>query len=191
MQQASPGRFSGRQITVTVVAICAAVIMVPVGVYAAAVNKVAIADSSHPARTVTVDSQGRLKTFVSGSVRPAAPTAPFHRGVFVSNTSDQVIGARIPLGKSLAISSLHVNTFGNAPGLTEIVVLKALANGDCVDNGPLRGTVAAFHMSSEDTAWNFDRIFPVPQVWSKTNRAMCLLVVSPSDLFVVMDGYTY
>jgi hypothetical protein len=95
-------RFSGGQITTMVVATCAAVVMAPVGVVAAAHSSVSIADGKHPARQATVSSSGALSvkptgtTSVSGAVLalPSRPLAPF--AISGEQTTNQALNLAMP-----------------------------------------------------------------------------------------------
>jgi hypothetical protein len=51
--------FSSRQIVVIVVAICLAVVLAPIGVYAASVQKVRLVDKNYATRAAKVAPDGR------------------------------------------------------------------------------------------------------------------------------------
>jgi hypothetical protein len=90
---ARPGaRLTGSQWVAVVVAVCLAVVLAPAGVYAAAIQKVR----------------------VSGNVRTVSqpPAQPFHRGQLVTSPT---LGARVPAGKGLAITSVSTVWL---PGMT-------------------------------------------------------------------------
>jgi hypothetical protein len=68
-----PGRFTGKQITTMVVALCVAVVAFPVGVYAAT-SAVTIADATS-GTTAKVNTQGRLLVAPPNTVQSAASGA--------------------------------------------------------------------------------------------------------------------
>lgn len=68
-------RFSGRQITTMVVALCAAVVAAPIGAIAVTSTVVNIADPAHPAQKAKVNASGRLLTAPCGSRSCAAVDA--------------------------------------------------------------------------------------------------------------------
>lgn len=55
-------RFTGRQFTTMVVAVCLAVVAFPAGVFAASLTKVNVADSTFASRVAHVTAQGRFVT---------------------------------------------------------------------------------------------------------------------------------
>lgn len=114
--QESQRRFNGRQLTIMVVAVCAAVVLAPAGVLAASHTVVSIADGKHPSRTATVTTQGAQ--VVSGSVRlagtskvsgtvkdsPSLPGTPFSASVIGTNP------ITVPAGKHLVMTTISVVT---------------------------------------------------------------------------------
>jgi hypothetical protein len=72
-------RVTGRQITTMVLAVCAAAVLAPAGVYAAGHSSVSIADGSHPSRLATVSTSGAESVKVKGDVAvpPSRPAVPF------------------------------------------------------------------------------------------------------------------
>jgi len=121
-------RVSGRQITVMVVAICAAVVLAPAGVVAATHSDVSIADAKHPSHTATVTKKGAQ--VVSGSVRltgtskitgtvrntPSLAGTPY---VLVGKTGPASGGGSpqtVPAGKHLVVTTLSVQVSVSTQG---------------------------------------------------------------------------
>lgn len=194
-------QLTGRQVVTIVVALCTALVLTPVGVYAAATQKVTISDAKKPKQAAKVDAKGRLAVTVPGGVVAAAPARPFHRGLSLDPTSNS-IGAPIPKGTSLAITSLSIawaqgmSAGDGLPGV-RIVVRKANADGTCPSGGAVHGTVmhyAAEANSADPQPIQVDvvRTFPTPQVWRATNRALCLQAdPHVGNIPVVVDGFLY
>lgn len=188
-------RLSGNQIVVVVLAACLALVLAPVGVYAAAVQKVRLIDANST-RAVEVDGTGRLLTKVTGTVtangtvsaRPVAPAQPLHRSGAVSAATVSIVGPPIAQGKSIAIGSVHV-MWTAAGGWSQVQVLRAEANGSCSPTGTLVQEVANIRLGSGQPHANV--VFPVPQVVEATDRALCLAVASAIDGQVVVDGFLY
>lgn len=198
-------RLSGRQLVIVVVAICFAIVLAPAGVYAAAAAKVKIVDASNPSRAVKVDSGGRLQTSVSGSVTvsgnvkaavsgtvsalPAPPTSPVHReGSLVAATSS-VVGAVIPAGRNLAITSIQL-MFLDAGGWNQVKLIQASPGGTCSTGGTLLKVIANLRMSLNGDV-NEQVTFPVPVVQEANANGICVVVTSAMDGQALVDGYTY
>lgn len=102
-------RLTGRQLTVIVVAVCAAIVLAPVGVFAASKQLVTINDGKHPARKATVSKDGALKVSgkvdadVSGQVRavPGLPGQPFTMSGGSSYT--------VPAGKHFVVETISAD----------------------------------------------------------------------------------
>lgn len=202
MNPESDRRLTGNQIVAVVFALSAAVILAPVGVYAAAVQKVAIADAQNPRLTANVDRNGRITASVTGRVGgrmesvPRPPAEPFHRGQLVS-PSTPTLGAQIPKGKSLAITSvstvydLSMTTSDGRQGV-RLVVRKADSSGICPATGPVHGVVLHVIPMPGEESGNVERTFPTPQVWRATASALCLQHDSGvAGIPVVVDGYLF
>jgi hypothetical protein len=121
-------RVSGRQITIMVVAICAAVVLAPAGVLAASHSDVSIADAKHPSHTATVTSKGAQ--VVSGSVRLTGtskitgtvknarglPGTPY---VLVGKAGPASGGGspqKVPAGKHLVVTTVNVTVYDSVKG---------------------------------------------------------------------------
>jgi hypothetical protein len=98
-----------------VLAVCLALVLAPVGVYAAAVQEVRLIDANST-RAVEVDGAGRLLTegAVTGTVtangtvsaRPVAPSAPLHRSGSVAAATGSIVGPPTAQGESIAVGCL-------------------------------------------------------------------------------------
>lgn len=188
-------RLSGNQIVVLVVALCAALVLTPVGVYAASITKVRLVDASSATRAVKVSSSGRVLSDVKGSVtatgtlsaRPAAPAQPLHREGSGDAAAYSFAGAAIPQGKNIAIGSLHFMGL-NAGGWTQVSFIKAQPNGACVAPGTNTMVIANANFGGGE---NVSIEFPVPLVQPATDRAMCILVTAAAGYQLTVDGFLY
>lgn len=198
MTRGSDRRLTGNQIVAVVFALSAAVILAPVGVYAAATQKVVIADAQTPRLTANVDSKGRIAASVGGRIEsvPRPPATPFHRGQLVSPNTP-TLGAPIPRGKSLAITSvstvydLSMTTSDGRQGM-RLVVRKASSGGSCPTTGPVYGVVMHVVPMPNAESGHVERTFPTPQVWRATDSALCLQHDSgAAGIPVVVDGYLF
>jgi hypothetical protein len=111
-------RISGTHITVMVVAVCGAIVLAPVGVYAAAHSRVSIADGKHPTRVATVSKKGALT--VAGTVKvagtaavkvsgtPSVKTLPGLRGTpyAVTILTDQTQAPAVPAGRTFVVTTV-------------------------------------------------------------------------------------
>jgi len=110
----SDRRFTGRQLTVIVVALCATVVLTPVGVMASSHTIVSIGDGRHPSQTAAVTKAGAQ--VVTGAVRltgtsavkgtvstkPGLPGTPYSVTVNTLDTNSQTV----PAGKSFLVTSV-------------------------------------------------------------------------------------
>jgi hypothetical protein len=203
-------RLSGNQIVVIVLALCGALVLAPVGVYAAATQKVSIVDAKSAKHAVKVDSDGRLQvagsTDVTGNVnanvsgnvnanvagtvssRPAPPAEPFHREAGLGPSTILVVGAAVPAGKNLALTSVQLmfNTIGG--GWNQVSLVAANPNGTC-PTAPVIKTVANLRLGASD--FNEQVTFPVPVIQAATATGICVVISSAMDGQIVVDGYTY
>jgi hypothetical protein len=133
-------RFTGRQFTTMVVAVCLAVVAFPAGVFAASLTKVNVADSTIASRVAHVTAQGRLVTTacdsdacaavdagkvrvgdglgtltVDGSVLPYNPSTAFSRALGAS----QLIKPGLATGKVM-ITSLSFMNLSSSPAFVTI-----------------------------------------------------------------------
>lgn len=142
-------RFSGTQITTMVVAVCVAMIALPVGVMAATGSFVNIVDpvnSAAKARvngvgglwTTDVDpiskSQGRVvagRQLVDGLARPALPTTPFAFGAQTFGSVNVLLGSG-----TVAVTDLMMSHENNDHSrLNVLVALHAGTSGGCESLG--------------------------------------------------------
>jgi hypothetical protein len=114
-------RVSGRQITIMVLGICVAVVLAPVGVFAATHSSVSIADGTHPSHLARVTSKGAQVVSVSGTptVRitklPAVhatvtavaglPGTPFAR---TASTDTGTVSVTAPAGTTDVVQTISV-----------------------------------------------------------------------------------
>lgn len=125
-------RLSGRQITTIVVAVCAALVLAPVGVFAASHSSVSIADGKHPSRLASVTSKGAQVVTVTGTptvqitgtpkVRatvttvPGLPGTPFAE---TATTSSDTVSVTVPAGTHAVVQTISVKiTIDNSVTLT-------------------------------------------------------------------------
>lgn len=193
-------RLTGNHIVAIVASVCLALVLAPVGVYAASVAKVRIVDAGSANRAVKVDRSGRLQTSssvtgsvaasVSGSVsaRPAPPSEPFDRLELIAIATSEVVGPPIPKGKSLAIGSVRY-TWISAGGLSTVEVRKAEPNGTCTTTGTLVAPVTYLRFGTEDRF--VSATYPVPVVVKATDTALCLVAGAAGDAYVQITGFTF
>lgn len=181
-------------------AFVAGLVVAPTAVEAAKnVQKVVIADAKKPTKTVKVDGKGRIKAVVSGKVatppnRPAPPARPFHRESMQGGTTNAAVGAPVPRGRNVALTSVTVmSTPNSGSGWSRLYWAKAV-NGGCAQQGSELQRIADFylgHSSTVDIDRHFLQTYPVPQIRRATDTPLCLRAISASGLVIVVDGYTY
>src|SRR5579885_2057793 len=127
-------RFSGRQVTVITVSICASVVLTPTIVYAAATStRVTIVDPRHPAHKAHVDAAGQLlvgdghgKLTIDGKVaaRALAPSRPWNPINFVIVSQGQprseLFAATVPT--KLNLTSFTVAAAASGTGTVTVDV---------------------------------------------------------------------
>ena len=163
-------RLSGRQITIMVVAVCGALVLAPVGVFAASRSSVSVADGRHPSQLASVTKTGAQVMTVTGtpSVRIAGvpkvratvttvaglPGTPFAK---TASTASDTVSITTPAGKHDVVQTISVKiTVDNSVSLTgaEITYLEGgvlqrldfptpkMATGDSLTNAVFGNTVA-------------------------------------------------
>lgn len=187
--------FTGRQITAIVVAVSLAAIFMPVTVYAATGTGVNIVDKINSSYKARVESSGRLKTSVAGTVeaRPAVPKTPFHRGAWFWQGTSTV--AKIPQGKNIAISSLTAMGKGSN-GPESVLEWRKAVNGSCDGATQVVGIVAGFDVINEGSVSggpnvNWTHSFPVPSIRTATNTPLCLVYTAGVNGYLTVDGFLY
>ena len=183
-------RFTGRQMTAVVIAVCAAVILTPVSVTAAtAWSKVSIVDQDQRRNAVEVSPTGQLMARVAGTVRvaPGVSGTAFHREGNVEAATAGTVGEPFPAGKNIAVGSINVIAT-NAGGWNQLFWEEANASGQCDGSGADVGVVSNFYLSGSQ---NFNKEFPVPQIRTGRSVPLCLRVLAAGTLHLVVDGYTY
>ncbi len=109
-------RLSGRQITAMVFAVCAAVVLAPVGVFAATRSTISIADGKHPSHLAHVTATGAQviagTATVKGTVTaaPASPTKPFAKTGFTPAQAVNSASVTVPNGTQVVIQTISVKT---------------------------------------------------------------------------------
>jgi hypothetical protein len=114
-------RVSGRQITIMVLGVCVAVVLAPVGVFAATHSSVSIADGTHPSRLAKVTTKGAQIVSVSGTptVRitgtptvhatvtavPGLPGTPFTK---TASTDSSTVSVTAPAGSTDVLQTIGV-----------------------------------------------------------------------------------
>jgi hypothetical protein len=107
-------RLSGRQITTIVLAVCVAVVLAPVGVFAAAKHSaVSISDGTHPSRLAHVTKSGAQVVAISGTPTvhatvtavPGLPGKPFAE---TNSTSSGTVSVTTPKGAHDVIQTIGV-----------------------------------------------------------------------------------
>jgi len=110
-------RLSGRQVTVIVVAVCAAVVLAPVGVFAASHSTFSLADGKHPSRLATVTKTGAQVVTVSGTPKvhlsgtstvtavPGVPGKPFAAS---ATTASDTVSVDVPSGSHAVVQTVSV-----------------------------------------------------------------------------------
>jgi hypothetical protein len=110
-------RFTGRQITTMVVAVCLAVIAFPVGSFAAGLTTVRVADSIYSTRVAHVTAQGRLTTDTCDNDSCASVDAGKQR-VGDGSGALTVDGSVLPYNPGTAFSRMIFTPGLIKPGLT-------------------------------------------------------------------------
>jgi hypothetical protein len=125
-------RLSGRQITIMVVAVCGAVVLAPVGVFAASRSSVSIADGTHPSRLAEVTKKGAQVVTVTGTPTvkvtnlptvhatvtavPGLPGKPF---AVTATTASDTVSVTVPAGTHAVVQTISVKiTVDNSVTLT-------------------------------------------------------------------------
>jgi hypothetical protein len=140
---------SGKQLTTVVVAVCAAVVLTPVGVLASSRSSVSIADAKNPSRTAVVTKSGTQ--VISGSVKlsgtstvkgtvattPGLPGTPY--SMRLANTLDTSTQT-VPAGKQFRVTTVTSSVLV-APGVTvnHLAILNDATQVDLLDIPLVKG----------------------------------------------------
>ena len=133
-------RFTGRQITTMVLAACLALILLPVGAYAATGTDTTIVDAVHKSQGARVTSAGRLVTApcdanscaavdgsslrVGGSALPYRPDTAFSTVYYLPDLSHiRLIRPGLKAGSKIMITSITVMPFGFDPSFAVNIAL--------------------------------------------------------------------
>ena len=188
------GRFSGRQITVMVVAVCMAIVAFPVGVFAATGSFVNITDPIKKAEKARVvkgslrvgDGQGAMTVDGTLAARQAPPTQPFrlNPNAFATNPVSFVKLGAVPAGRGVALSTVSLTA--NQGGVTTFGLMWRLSSDNCVSDiqFPVPGDVG----SGDIGAWmvqsrsSFVVPYATPFVIPPTpGKSVCFYVNPTSD----------
>jgi hypothetical protein len=155
-------KFTGRQVTVMVVAVCAAAILTPAAVYAATGTLVNITDpvtSSQKARVIggklaVGDGSGAMT--VDGSVYAKEPLSTWAgTKFFVPNdgqtTSRLVFKSLAPLA-GLSLGTLTIShESGTGPTSVRLRSIQPSTAGNCLVGGTVKQEIASFALAEGDT----------------------------------------
>ena len=136
-------RFSSRQITTMVVAICAAAVLTPVAVMAATGNPVNIVDPYIGARVARVDAGGNLR----GADRSSELTSNALRATAVVNDKVVLIGDNSPRGA--AITQLTLSAYGTGQYLNVGIYTWVRTSGTGTCGSVEVGTTTGFSATSQ------------------------------------------
>jgi hypothetical protein len=114
-------RFSGRQISTMVVAACIAIVLAPVGVFAASRSVFTLSDAKHPSYRAQVTKSGQqvITGSVTGTVAamPSAPGKPFSATGTDGANNSQVIA--VPAGRHLNVQVISAQVL--VPGGAHVI----------------------------------------------------------------------
>jgi len=186
-------RFTGRQITTMIVAVCVAIIAFPVGVYAATGSLVNITDPVTKANKARVDASGRLKVgdgsgvlTVDGTVtsRPAPPTRAWHYAEEQAGPSDVALPVT---ASTINITSLTVTaSFDNVPFRIAVLRMAGTAT-NCT--GTIQSVQDLYLAQHLVIGAPLTVSFPTPlQARPPSGQKLCLTVFGPSTS-VSLSGY--
>jgi hypothetical protein len=173
-------RFTGRQITAMVIAICAAVVLVPVGAMAATGSLVNITDPVARSHKARVDTAGRLKVgdgsgalTVDGTVRVASPVTTWYATKLLTSGSTFDVPFVGPTTARIDITSLTVS--GSATG-DQHVDLKIAQVGSSATNCNTPLSTAIVWQSGQRDIAPITVAFPTPlQLRPTAGHKVCLL----------------
>jgi hypothetical protein len=135
-------RFTGRQVTIIVVALAVAAIGAPAGVMAATGTSVRLVDRTNPHHAAAVSKAGAVSVAVTG--HPGV-TSVLPAGSFSFTTSDgNKLILKTACKTSFAITSLSLETVGSATG----AALNLLTIGTHANSGP--GDVLALNPGANE-----------------------------------------
>lgn len=187
-------RFTARQLTVITVAVAAAVIALPVGVYAAATTSiVTIGDPTTPGNQAHVDASGRLQVgdgsgalTVDGTVRVAPPAKPF---VKYGNYSGTHVLAG-PTTSAIDVTSLAVSTNNSSGSIVSLYVEQYPSTATKCTGEPYSIRYLWYlhnlpHTTPVTAAFPTPLVAPVPP----SGRKNCLVVADSAQSSWTIGGY--
>ena len=187
----SSQRFTGKQITTIVIAVAAAVVLMPAAVYAAA-TAVNIADPStgNKARVVNgklsvgdgagpVSVDGTVRVYdgsgpltVDGAVSVKQPSGNFSKYAFATDTGDAVL-YDIPANAGVAISSLTAaHEVGTGPAMVRVRTLTPNTPNNCTSGGTVVDEITAITVPADDTR---SASYSPPILVPKSSSEKCLI----------------
>jgi hypothetical protein len=187
------GRFTNRQWVTIVVAVCAAVVLAPVGAVAAT-SAFTVADPVHPAQKARVDRHGALKVgdgsgavTVDGTVNTFPAARAFTGNYYLSGGTSAKLKSGLKAGTKIMMTSLTVTPAGVSPGLPAQVSIWKLDGADVNCNGG----------SQSGTTWYYD----ANANWPSTNGMTFQVPITIGDrcarvynngndsAYVIVTGY--
>lgn len=208
----SSQRFTGKQITTIVLAVAAAVVLMPVAVYAAATvvnvadpatgnkarvfnGKLSVGDGVGPVSvdgTVRVnDGSGPLT--VDGAVSVKQPAGNFSKYDFATDSTAAVL-YDIPPNVGLAISSLTVaHEVGTGPAMVRVRTFVPTMANQCTGGGTVADEITALTVPADDTRTaSYSPPILVPK--SASEKCLIAFVFLPSGtqrVAVTATGFRY
>lgn len=193
-------RFTNRQVVTMVVAICAAVVLAPVGALAATGSLVNITDPVHSAYKARVSSAGRLLATpcdgnscaavdgsslrVGGTLgsRPLAPASAWHTMTFV-NGPVTIVG---PIATAIDVTSLTVTPAGSSANFGLQAAQVPATATSCASGSTV------YYLSALPANLPFVATFPTPlRIAPTAGKKVCLLASTGvgGTLWVNVGGF--
>lgn len=193
-------RFTNRQVVTMVAAICAAVVLAPVGALAATGSLVNVTDPVHSAYKARVSAAGRLLATacdgnscaavdgsslrVGGTLasRPLAPSSAWHTMTFV-NGPIKLVG---PTGAAVDVTSLTVTPAGNSANFA-LQAAQVPATATSCSSGS-----TVYYLSALPANVPFTATFPTPlRIAPTSGMRVCLLASTGvgGTLWVNVSGF--
>jgi hypothetical protein len=187
-------RITGRQVTAMVIAICLAVVLVPVGAMAATGSLVNITDPVAKTHKARVDSAGRLKIgdgsgalTVDGAVLTYPSTRAFSVGYYLfGGGATPVLKPGLAAGTKIMITSVTISPNGTSNIAARIYLAKQDgADAHCA--GGHQGTTW-FYQANAIWPDTFTASFATPV--RVTDRCAQVGNIGNDSAYVVVTGYT-
>jgi len=175
-------KFTGRQMTAMVVAGCAALVLMPVGVNAA-VSSFSIADPTHT-------GSGRKAAVSGGALRVAGnvntqPTTAWTKSSNMLDSGDPSVSGILVIkelnaGASVRIGTIAANIYGGADGMELNLITKIPDTpGQCTGSGLVVGYPAGLTVPPYDSrSVNFT---PMLTVKNTTSGRLCVILYPTAD----------